>query len=223
MKIDARILGITLISLVSASAFAQDPVDEYETLLRETRGLRAYNALLERQIAQQELDIENLRAAIQQVPDLERQLPPLLITMVDGLDEFVERDVPFLTEERAERVAEMYNLIENPDANDANKLRRVLEAWSIEVEYGREFMTDQGTVPIDGVDRNVDFVILGRAGLIFQTSDDEAITGAWDPRTNSWVILGGEHRNSVRQAIRMARNQIAPDLVLLPVIPPQND
>ena len=79
----------------------------------------------------------------------------------------------------------------------------------------------RGAIPIDGVDRNVDFVILGRTGLIFQTADDDAVTGAWDSRNNSWVILGNEHRNAVRQAIRMVRNQIAPDLVLLPVLPPQ--
>lgn len=224
MKMEARTLAIGLISLISVGALAQettDPVAEYETLLRETRGLEAYNDLLRRQISQQSEEVDQIRTAIEQVPELERQLPPLLITMVDGLDEFVDRDIPFLQQERTDRITELYEDIENPDRSDAYKLRRVLEAWAIEMEYGGAYMTEQGTVPIDGQDRNVDFIILGRVGLIFQTSDDDAITGAWDSRSNSWVILGGEHRNSVRQAIRMARNQIAPDLVLLPVIPPQ--
>lgn len=240
MKMEARKLGLVLIALLTAPALAQDAQDqnapadqeeqtpeqrvaEFEQLLRDTRGLEAYNALLERQIQQQSVNVEQLRSAIEGVPDLERQLPPLLITMVDGLDEFIARDVPFLTAERRDRVAGLYELIEDADASDALKLRRVLEAWLIEGEYGRELLTEQGTVPIDGVERNVDLLILGRIGLIFQTSDDEALTGAWDPRTMSWVPLGSEHRNAISQAIRMARSQIAPDLVTLPVPPPQTD
>jgi hypothetical protein len=215
----ALIAGIPLIS--AAQDAAQDPVAEYETLLRDIRGLQLYNALLQRQISAQDQQLVQVQQAISDVPDLEVQLPPLLIRMVEGLAEFIERDVPFLTNERQERLDDLYAIIEDPDLNDAVKLRRVLEAWSIEVEYGGAYQTEEGEVQIDGATRNVDFVVIGRIGLLFQTQDDEAVTGAWDPRTNEWVILGSEHRNPVRQVIRMARNQIAPDLLLLPVTPPQ--
>ena len=234
MSMHAKTLGIALIALCPLAAFAQeapqDPVAEYEALLRDIRGLEAYNALLERQIASQLADVEDFRIAIEGVPDLERQLPPLLITMVDGLDAFVERDVPFRTGERRDRIAGLYALIEDPDLNDVVKLRRILEAWAIEVEYGGGFQTyqeDQDQLPAgfpaELTNRTVDFIAVGRVGLLFQTSDEEAVTGAWDYRNNAWVILGSEHRNPVRQALRMARNQIAPELVLLPTIPPQTD
>lgn len=222
---DLKKLGIALLALCPAVSFAQDagsdPVAEYETLLRDIRGLEAYNALLQRQIQTQQQDVVDLQDAIVRVPELERQLPPLLINMVDGLDDFVELDMPFLQQERAERIANLKLLIENPDASDTQKLRRILEAWSIEVEYGSAFITETGAVNIDGADRPVDFVIMGRVGLLFQTSDDDAITGTWDHENSQWVILGSEHRNPVRQAIRMARSQIAPDLLLLPVKPAQ--
>ena len=225
MRMDVKKLGIALIVLAPIAIFAQEdasePAEEYANLLRETRGLELYNALRERQILTQEQDIENLQIAIGGVQDLALQLPPLLIAMVNGLDEFVELDVPFLTEEREDRIAGLYLLIENPDIPDAQKLRRVLEAWSIEVEYGSAFHTETGEVTIDGVERNVAFVILGRVGLLFQTSDDDAITGAWDQANGQWLLLGSEHRNPIRQTIRMARSQVAPDLVLLPTVPPQ--
>jgi hypothetical protein len=223
----ARILGIALIALGPLAAFAQDaaqdPVQEYDALLRDIHGLRLYNALLERQIAAQDVDLANARSAIDDVPNLETELPPLLIRMVDGLDQFVKLDVPFKTEERSDRVASLYTLIDDANLSDAVKLRRILEAWSIEAEYGGAYQTDTGMVDIGGTERNVDFLILGRVGMMYQTADDEALTGAWDYRTNQWVELGSEHRNAVRQAIRMARNQIAPDMLLLPVVPPQPD
>jgi len=222
---DFKKLGIALIALcplaIAAQETATDAVTEYSDLLREINGLREYNALLQRQIEQQQRDLLDIQAAIGDVPDLERQLPPLLIQMVEGLEEFVDLDLPFFEEERQDRIANLYLAIERADVSDAQKLRRVLEAWSVEAAYGNEFQTEEGEVMIDGAARAVDFVIMGRIGLLFQTSDDEAVTGAWDHDNKTWIILGSEHRNQVRQAIRMARNQIAPDVLLLPIIPPQ--
>jgi hypothetical protein len=226
---DATKLGIALLALCPLAVTAQQPaqatVEQFENLLREIRGLQEYNALRERQIGQQEIDIARLQAAIGDVPDLELQLPPLLIRMVDGLREFAELDYPLPAVERTDRINALYALIEDSSVNDAAKLRNILEAWMIEVEYGSvsNFKLYEGKMPIGNPDRDVDFVSLGRVGLIHQTQDDEALTGAWDYRTSSWVELGTEHRKSVRQVIRMARSQIAPELVLLPTVPPQND
>lgn len=235
MRIRARTLGIALIACAApaltvaqpaggqAQAAAENPEARYEALLRQIRSLQQYNALRSRQIEAQEQRISDIEVAIEGVPALALELPPLLIEMIDGLDTFIATDVPFFLEERNKGVADLYNLMEEADTNDVSKLRRILEAWLIEVEYGGVYNTDSGTVEIDGADRPVDFFILGRTSLLFQTSDDEAITGAWDTRTNEWVILGSEYRNPVRQAIRIARSQIAPELVLLPTIPPQVD
>ncbi|NIW24972.1 MAG: DUF3450 family protein [Gammaproteobacteria bacterium] len=62
---------------------------------------------------------------------------------------------------------------------------------------------------------------LGRIGLYYQTNDASA-TGRWDPATQEWTPLtGGGARNQVRQGIRIARKQIAPDLLLLDVPAPE--
>jgi hypothetical protein len=218
-------LGIALIALGPVAVVAQDatvdPVEQYAEVLRETSGLVAYNALVRRQLQMQQRDLQNLQAAIVAVPDLERQLPPLLINMVNGLEDFVDLDLPFLVEERRDRVSNLALMIESPDIPDSQKLRRILEAWSIEVEYGSAFHTESGTVLIDGAERDVNYVILGRVGLLAQTNDDEALTLAWDHANGQWLQLGSEHRNPVGQAIRMARSQIAPDLLLLPTSPPE--
>jgi len=172
--------------------------------------------LIERQIETQERQIAQLQAAIGEVPELERQIPALIVRMVDGLEEFVELDLPFNEQERDKRVTDMRNLSESASVTDAEKLRRVLESWEIENEYGRDISAYSGSLEIDGVMREVNFLQIGRIALLYQTQDQEDI-GVWDVDANDFVPLGAEHRNSIRQAMRMAQNAVAPDLVLVPI------
>jgi hypothetical protein len=60
---------------------------------------------------------------------------------------------------------------------------------------------------------------VGRVGLYFQ-SDDAAITGWWNAQAGSWELLDSENRNEIRKGLRMARQLIAPELLLLPVPAP---
>jgi Protein of unknown function (DUF3450) len=205
---------------VAAAQGNNDPAAAYEAVLKEAAGVEVYNELVGRQIEAQQQELADLQAAIEQVPALERQAPALLERMVQGLEEFVRLDLPFYPDIRAESLTELRSVLERADVSDADKFRRVLEAWQIEAEYGNSFTTYVGQLEISGAMREVDFLQVGRIALLYQTTDEEAITGAWDQSTKSWVSLDSEHRNSVRQALRMARNQIAPELVLLPISPP---
>jgi alkylation response protein AidB-like acyl-CoA dehydrogenase len=211
-------IGAALV-LGATAAQAQDKLAEYRSLDKEIDGLMVYNQLLEQQLTDQKAEIEALQAAIEQVPELERQIPPLLTRMVDGLEQFVAMDLPFLQDERTNRVAQLKTIIERADVTVAEKTRRVLEAWQVENEYGRTNLAYTGELEIDGVAREVDFLRVGRIALLYQTPDAQ-YTGAWDQRARQWVALGDEHRNSVRQGLRMARAQVAPDLLLIPVPPP---
>lgn len=199
---------------------AASPVEEYRQLLRQISALEVYNSLLQRQITNQEEQLTNIQQASEGVPDLERQIPPLLMRMVNGLDEFVALDLPFYREERENRVAELQTMLEDSSVSLAQKMRRVLEAYQIEVEYGRTVEAYQGQLELDSGTRQVNFLKLGRIALLYQTVDESGESGIWDPEAGEWTALGGQHRNSVRQALRMARNQVAPELVLLPLWPP---
>lgn len=214
-------LSVAVLIIGAGQAAAQDDaVAEYDTLLRETQALQAYNALLQRQIETQQRRITELQGSIGEVPDLERLVPPLIERMAEGLEEFVDLDIPFQEDERADRVAAMRNLVEDASVSDAEKFRRVLEAWEVENEYGRAVSAYTGTLDIGGTSRDVDFLQIGRVALLYQTQDLEQV-GAWDAQQRVFVPLGTEHRNPIRQAIRMANNAVAPDLVLLPIPSPE--
>ena len=151
---------------------------------------------------------------------IERQILPLLGRMIDGLEQFIELDVPFLLDDRRGRVAELKTLMEASDVTAAEKFRKVMEAWQIENEFGRTIETYAANIDIDGTTREVDFLKIGRVIFVYQTPDGE-LTGAWDQRARQWVALGSDYRNQVRQGLRMAKKQMAPDLLLLPVAAPE--
>ena len=195
--------------------------DQFRQTLREIEGLEVYNRLLERQVARQEEQKEQIRASIDQVTVVQRQIVPLMDRMISGLEQFVALDVPFLAEERHARVDRLKTLLERQDVTVAEKFRRVMEAYQIENEYGRTIENYRGQLEIDGLLRDVEFLRIGRVTLVYQTSDGQR-QGVWDQRNGRWVALDSEYRNRIRQALRVARRQIAPELLILPVPAPED-
>jgi hypothetical protein len=39
----------------------------------------------------------------------------------------------------------------------------------------------------------------------------------WDAQAKDYVVLGNEHRGEIRKGLRMARQLIAPELLLIPL------
>jgi hypothetical protein len=194
--------------------------EEYKAVNKEIDGLVVYNTLLDRQIANQNMELDQLRQSIDDVSIIERQILPLMTRMIDGLEQFVELDVPFLQDSRRERVVDLKNLLERSDVTAAEKFRKVMEAWQIENDFGRTIEAYTAELQIDGSNREVDMLRIGRVALLYQTPDGEE-SGAWDQNAREWVALGSEFRNQVRAGLRIAKKQTAPDLLLLPISAPE--
>ncbi len=199
----------------------RDLLNDYKTVVKQVDGLKVYNQRLEKQIANQEARIADIEESIDQVTIIQRQMTPLVIRMVDGLEKFIELDVPFHEEERAQRIAFLRANLDRSDLSVAEKFRQVLEAYKIEAEYGRKLDAYKGSVEIDGVERDVNFFRVGRIALLYQTTDTE-ISGAWDQDTRSWVPLDrGEYRNAIMKGLRIARKEASIDLMNLPIEAPE--
>ncbi len=192
-------------------------VDQYNTVNKEVDGLKVYNSLMDRQIQNQVEEMAKLAKSIDQVTVMERQIMPLMLRMIDGLEQFVSLDIPFLEEERTNRVEKLRDLMERSDVSVAEKFRNVFEAFSIENDYGRTISTYKGALTIAGGTREVEFLQIGRIVLLYQTIDG-TYTGTWDKEARAFVELDtGAARTQVRQGLRMARQEIAPELLLLPI------
>ncbi|MEM6583402.1 MAG: DUF3450 domain-containing protein [Pseudomonadota bacterium] len=199
----------------------RDLLSQFKTVMKQVDGLIVYNERLQRQIDGQVARIGNIDESIDQVTVISRQMLPLAIRMVDGLETFVELDVPFLLDERTRRIAFLRANLDRSDLSIAEKFRQVLEAYKIENEYGRKIESYKGSIEIDGVERDVSFLLVGRVSFLYQTTDTE-MSGAWDQASRSWVPLSrGEYRSAIMRGLRIARKEATIDLMNLPVAAPE--
>jgi predicted RNase H-like nuclease (RuvC/YqgF family) len=192
-------------------------LNEYKRVLKEVEGLKVYNRQLEKQIGNQEREMVQLAASIDEVTIIERQITPLMLRMIDGLEQFVALDAPFLLEERTERVDRLREMMDRADVAVSEKFSQVFRAFQIENEYGRTMETYPSTIEIDGVERKVDILKVGRIALVYQTPDG-AETGMYNPTTRQYEAVDNSYQGSVRQGIRMARQQASIDMLSLPVV-----
>ena len=139
-----------------------------------------------------------------------------MIKMVDALDQFVQLDLPFNTETRTERVANLKSLLNSAEVTLAEKYRLILDAYSIERDYGNFVAVDTGKLNIDGKEILVDFFRLGRVSLYAQSLDQKS---AWmyNAETKGWEKLDDSYLRDITKGIRIARKQGAPDLFALPI------
>ena len=194
-------------------------LSEYKTVLKEIEGLRVYNRQLEKQIASQEAEMKKLSTSIDQVTLIERQITPLMLRMIDGIEQFVNLDIPFLLNERADRIDRLRDMMERADVAVSEKFSQILRAYQIENEYGRTMEAYGDTINVEGAELKADVLKVGRVALVYQTPDGE-VTGRWDVDAQAWVELDDSYTTPVRNGIRMARKQLSVDMLPLPVRAP---
>lgn len=191
-------------------------VGEYRVALVQLEALREYNAQLEKLIKAQKAEVISVRQQIEDVTSIDRTIVPHMFRMIDGIDAFVELDIPFLIDERRARVQRLRDLMDRSDANPAEKYRKILEAFEIENEYGRTIEAYEGQLALDGQKRTVNFLRLGRITWLYQTLDRDQ-SAVWSNDSESWVDLDGDFDGEINTAFRIAKEQAAPNLLIVPV------
>ena len=189
---------------------------EYKSVSKQIEGLKVYNAQKRKQIKRQLERMEEIEKTMKDSTVLQRQIPPLARRMFEGLRQFVSLDIPFRAGERTERLSFIQAALDNPVVSPAEKLRQVLDGYSVESEYGRKIDTYKDTILIDGQERDVNILRIGRLVLAYQTSDLSE-TGIYNKETQSWESLPGRFRNSIRDGIAMAKKVKTVDILELPI------
>ena len=198
-------------------------VGEYKDAVFEFNILKAYDDQLEKIVNSQEEEIVAIKDQIESLDETNKFVLPLLQRMVDDLKVLISLDIPFLMDERSDRVSNLEDMIDKANFTTAEKFRLIYEAIQTEYEYGKTIETYTGKVALKNGDLvAVDFFRLGRLNLFYRTTDGEE-TGYWNMNTNSWEHLEGKYSDEIFTSIKIALKQAAPDFIMLPVQEVQND
>lgn len=205
----------------AAADQTRELVEEYRAASKIVEDLKIYNQKLEVQTGKQAERLARMEQAIVDTKVIQRQIMPEIIQMIARLEDFIKLDLPFHNRERQQRIGFLHQSVDRPDLTVAEKFRQVLEAYKIESEYGRKIDSYIDTVPVEGADREVSILRVGRVALLYQTPDQEH-SGMWDKQARKWVALdAGEYGEAIRKGLRIAQKQASVDILELPVSAPE--
>jgi len=190
---------------------------EYKTVLKEIDGLKVYNRQMSRRIAGQQREIAELNDSMGKIDDIQRQVVPLMERMLVGLEQFIANDMPVYVDERAKRLDDLRDILDRPDVAVSEQFSQILRAYQIENELGRTMNAYTGTIEVDGAQRVVEILHVGRVALVYQTSDG-AETGFWNKSERRWEVLDDSFQAAVRTGIRMAKQQAGKNLLPIPIL-----
>jgi cell division protein FtsI/penicillin-binding protein 2 len=187
---------------------------EYRQATAESVSLKAYTAQLDSQVQAQQREMETMTRQLGEIETTAREVLPMMQKMLGTLEQFVQLDVPFLPDERTARILQLKDIMSRADVSISEKYRRIVEAYQIEMEYGRTIEAYQGKV--NG--KTVDVLRAGRVALMYQTLDGRE-SGYWDAGAKAWK-QDDSYRDAVRSGLKVAKKQSAPDFLSAPLHAP---
>ena len=188
-------------------------LQEMRVTQAEIDQLQVYNRQLTAIIKNQNSQIVSLNKQINDIEVTQQGIMPLMERMLNGLEAFVSLDIPFLLNEREQRISTLRTLLLASDVTVSEKFRRVLEAYQIEIEYGRTIEAYRG----EGLSgETVDFLRIGRSALMSVSLDGEKAQG-WNNSLKAWQDLDSSYIRSINKGVSIARKQAAPTLLGLPL------
>jgi hypothetical protein len=194
---------------------------EYKDTLNEYKSLKNYDDQLSEIIDAQFAEISNINNQIDSLDDINIDILPLLKTMTNTLRKVVNLDIPFLKEQRIERVNNLDELLLRADITTAEKFRKVFEAYQIEANFGKTIENYPGYIMLNGAEVAVDFFRLGRLGLYYRTPNGKE-TGFWNLNTSDWSHEGGSLNDAIKVALDISNRQSPPNFITLPLKPVEN-
>jgi hypothetical protein len=193
---------------------------KYQQLLSEKESFDEYSDQLAAQVRSQLEEMDRTNRELGEIEVTTREVMPMMQRMIDTLDSFVGLDVPFLMDERRKRVETLKGLMSRADVSVSEKYRRIVEAYLVEMEYGRTIEAYDGKLGVDD-ERTVQLLRIGRVSLMYQTLDGKE-TGYWDDEKKAWVV-DDHYAHAFSEGVRVAKKLGAPDIMIAPVRAPKED
>lgn len=195
-------------------------IGEYRLALQKLDRVKIYNNHLQTLVNDQEREKADVQRQLEDFQVVQTDIVPLMFDMIESLARFIEADLPFNLLERRERVDRLREMMDDSEITISEKYRKIMEAYQIEVGFGRDMEAVVGDLTAGGETRKVEYLRIGRILLAYQTANKEE-TGFWNKNTGQWELLPDEYRSAITEGLRIARKQAAPDLLMLPISAPE--
>lgn len=170
----------------------------------------------EKEVAALDEGIAELGRRLVESVRLNDSLEDTLNAVMGRLEAWVDRDIPFLTEERSARLASVREQIARPDVTGAEKLRRVLEALQVEANYGNAPDVSQERIEVGGEEIFADVIRIGRVSVFWRSPDGKRV-GEFDRGKNKWVGLGDKYIRPVSEVREMVLRVRSTRVLSLPL------
>ena len=195
--------GLTQEQIVKLDETTRILLADYQATSKEFDSLKLYNDQVQKIINSQIEEIENIILKIDELDKTNQRIVPLMLKMIDGLENFVLLDLPFLMKERSTRVLNLKETMDRGDISTSEKFRLITEAYKTELEYGRTIETYRDNILIDDVETSADFLRVGRIALTYLTVDGNK-GGYWDTQSSSWQKASSSIRRATADALKIA-------------------
>lgn len=189
---------------------------EIAALEAEAENLTIYRDHLGRLVFSQEQEIASLDQQLAQIDDTKRSVVPLMYRMLDGLEAIIASDKPVRIQARQRRLNKLKTMMAQANISDAEKYRRILEAYQIELDYGTKLGSYKGVIRTDNVEREAEQLYIGRVVLVARSLDRSRFW-SWDTERKRWHSLSPEYGSEINKAFAIANKQASPDILTLPV------
>ncbi|UGA57288.1 DUF3450 domain-containing protein [Vibrio sp. VB16] len=199
-----------------SSDHAFDLQSEIDSLKAEVDGLTIYKDHLGNLILSQEQELSSVESQLDDIAETRQSIVPLMYQMLDGLATYIEHDMPIRLDARVDRVTQLRQLMIQADISDAEKFRRILEAYQIELDYVNKLGTYTSAIEIDGVIREAEQLYLGHVSFIARSLDKKEYW-VWSDQKKTWSSLNSALISDLDNAFLVANKRVAPTLLLLPL------
>ncbi|GAL32750.1 TonB system biopolymer transport component [Vibrio maritimus] len=188
---------------------------EIAMLEQEVANLEVYERHLKDVVNNQEQEMASIDVQLEQISDTRQGVVPLMYQMLEGLEQHIASDKPIRQQTRLARLDELKALMPQADVSDAEKYRRILEAYQIEMDYGIKLGSYRSLINV-GSEIEAEQLYLGRLSLVARSLDRNQYW-TWDSLQNNWVAVDAALAPQIDKAFAIANKQASPALIELPV------
>ncbi len=188
----------------------------YDKLFLENEALVETNQMLSKEETKyidlnkslEKQKLENLR--------IQKEILPFLKSVQARLETLVENDPPFLQTERKTRLKKLKNVMEDIDVSIAEKFRKVMEALSVEAEYGNTIEVYQEKIRLGENEVLGNIFRLGRVSMFF-LSFDKSFGAVFNVKEEKWVFLDKDYIPALAASVEIAAKRRPVELISLPL------